>query len=65
LEEILRVSFTGKEFKALMYSVGEELSRAQAAELFATYAHDDRISRPSYLEVRPNFERERGEIQWF
>jgi len=39
-----------KEFKALMYSVGEELSKAHAAELFATYAHDDRITRASYLE---------------
>jgi len=39
-----------KEFKALMYSVGEELSKAAAAELFATYAQNDRISRPSYLE---------------
>jgi len=39
-----------KEFKALMYSVGEELSKAQTGELFANYAHNERISRPSYLE---------------
>jgi len=35
-----------------MYSVGEELSRVQAHEMFEKYAHDDRISRPSYLEVK-------------
>ena len=35
-----------------MYSVGEELSKAHTAELFASIAHDDRITRASYLEVR-------------
>jgi hypothetical protein len=41
-----------KEFKALMYSVGEELNKVQTAELFAKFAQDDRITRPSYLEVQ-------------
>jgi hypothetical protein len=47
-----------KEFKALMYSVGEEMSKVQTAEVFGTYAQGDHISRESYLEVINLFERE-------
>jgi Ca2+-binding EF-hand superfamily protein len=40
-----------KEFKALMYSVGEELNKAQTADIFSQYAQDDKISRDGYLEL--------------
>ena len=43
---------TGKEFKALLYSVGEELTKAQTAEVFGKYAEGDKITREGYLEVR-------------
>ena len=42
---------TAKEFKALLYSVGEELSKAQTHEIFQTYAVDEKISKDSYLTV--------------
>jgi Ca2+-binding EF-hand superfamily protein len=37
-----------KEFKALMYSVGEEMTKAQTTEVFNEYADGDRITRARY-----------------
>jgi hypothetical protein len=34
-----------------MYSVGEELTKAQTADIFGQYAQDEKISRDGYLEV--------------
>jgi spectrin alpha len=39
-----------KEFKALMYSVGEEMTKVQTAEVFAKYSDGEKITRESYLE---------------
>jgi Ca2+-binding EF-hand superfamily protein len=39
-----------KEFKALMYSVGEELNKVQTAEIFNQFAQDEKITREGYLE---------------
>mmetsp|Transcript_26216 Transcript_26216/g.36477 ORF Transcript_26216/g.36477 Transcript_26216/m.36477 type:complete len:1355 (-) Transcript_26216:126-4190(-) len=39
-----------KEFKGLLYSVGEEMTKAQAKEVFDTYAEGNVINREGYLE---------------
>ena len=45
-------SLEQKEFKALMYSVGEEMNKAEAAEVFAAYAGaDGNIDRDGFLAV--------------